>query len=216
VQAAHEALGFPDGVTPEVPAPRSLVIVSTGHRVDAEGRERPRFPRGREHERVAREAISKAIAREVEGAAGKVEAIAGLASGNDILFHEVCGELGIARTAGQALPEGEFVRRSVQDSGTEWVDRFRKLRDVLKPEVLTESAAPPSWVSGADEHYVFQRCNMWLLEKAYAKKQADVTLIALWNGQGGDGPGGTADMIALARKRGAKVIVLKTQELFGS
>ena len=87
---------------------------------------------------------------------------------------------------------------------------------VCVAEVLTESAAPPSWVSGADEHYVFQRCNMWLLEKAYAKKQADVTLIPLWNGQGGDGPGGTADMIALARKRGAKVIVLKTQELFGS
>jgi len=39
-------------------------------------------------------------------AAGKVEAIAGLASGSDILFHEICGELDVARTAGLALPEG--------------------------------------------------------------------------------------------------------------
>ncbi len=74
----------------------------------------------------------------------------------------------------------------------------------------------PSWVSGADEHYVFQRCNMWLMEKAFANENADVTLIALWNGVEGDGPGGTADMVALARERGAKVTIIYARKLLDS
>jgi hypothetical protein len=48
---------------------------------------------------------------------------------------------------------------------------------------------------------------------AYGAK--NVTLIALWNGKTGDGPGGTKDMVEQARARGAKVIVLDTNALFG-
>jgi hypothetical protein len=40
-----------------------------------------------------------------------------------------------------------------------------------------------------------------------------LTLIALWDGQAGDGPGGTAHMIESARARGARTIVLPAGEL---
>jgi len=42
-----------------------------------------------------------------------------------------------------------------------------------------------------------------------------MTLIALWNGTSGDGPGGTSDMIRQARERGAETRVLDTKILFG-
>ena len=45
---------------------------------------------------------------------------------------------------------------------------------------------------------------------------AHLTLIALWNGQAGDGPGGTADMVDKARDRGAKTIILDTNTIFAS
>lgn len=213
VKASLKALGFPHGPPEDEPKPRSRVVLSTGHRVDAPGRAEPRFPA--DSEARARDAISQAVQYEQEAAEGEVIAISGLASGNDILFHEVCQELGITSRGGLALPDDVFVQRSVQDSGPDWVERYRKVRDQIKPEVMTESGDPPPWVKDADEHYVFQRCNMWLMEQAYSIKDADVTLIALWNGKGGDGPGGTADMVELAEKRGAKVVILKTQEIFG-
>ncbi len=41
-----------------------------------------------------------------------------------------------------------------------------------------------------------------------------VTVIALLNGEEGDGPGGTADLVAKAQQRGAKTIILNTKEIF--
>jgi hypothetical protein len=40
-----------------------------------------------------------------------------------------------------------------------------------------------------------------------------VVVIALWNGDGGDGPGGTADLIDRARSRGAAVQILDAKPL---
>jgi hypothetical protein len=45
-----------------------------------------------------------------------------------------------------------------------------------------------------------------MLHHAFAYDDADITLIVLWDGKGGDGPGGTADMVALAERRGVKVL----------
>jgi hypothetical protein len=210
--AALEALGYPDGVpvTAAALAEHPRVIVSTGHRMDVPGRASPRFPLAMED--VARQAIADAVRKEQQAANGPVSGICGLASGNDILFHEVCQALGVPTVAGLALSRSDFMRRSVQDSEGEWVERYRALCNRLDPEELGESV--PSWVSGVDDSYVFQRCNMWLLEQAFAQENAEVTLIALWNGAEGDGPGGTADMVQIARERGAKVVILDTRELF--
>jgi hypothetical protein len=43
-----------------------------------------------------------------------------------------------------------------------------------------------------------------------------MTLIALWDGEAGDGPGGTEDMVNLAKERGARVVHLNTKEIFRS
>ena len=62
---------------------------------------------------------------------------------------------------------------------------------------------------------MFPRGNLWMLKYAFSRPRADVTLIALWNGAPGDGPGGTSDMIEQAHRHGAKVVHLDSRELFG-
>jgi hypothetical protein len=41
------------------------------------------------------------------------------------------------------------------------------------------------------------------------------TLLALWDGQSGDGPGGTKDMVEQAERFGARVIIIDTKRDFG-
>jgi hypothetical protein len=61
-----------------------------------------------------------------------------------------------------------------------------------------------------------QRNNLWILHDALADAGGEnVTLIALWNGEKGDGPGGTGDLVQKARERDVKVIILDTKKLFG-
>jgi hypothetical protein len=63
---------------------------------------------------------------------------------------------------------------------------------------------------------VFQRGNIWNMQDALLRPNADVTLIALWNQKAGEGPGGTADMVKLAKSHGAKVREQNSDELLGS
>jgi hypothetical protein len=43
----------------------------------------------------------------------------------------------------------------------------------------------------------------------------NIILIALWNGQGGDGPGGTEDMMRQVEKLRARIIIIDTRKEFG-
>jgi tetratricopeptide (TPR) repeat protein len=194
--------------------PRDRLIVSTGHRVDYEGRVPPRFPGDPQSVAKARQAIFEAVQAEKALTNGQLQGISGAASGNDLLFHEVCEELQIPTQVILAIPENEYLQKSVSDGGSEWVEKFRRLCQEHSPRILSEKANLPSWVRNRQDYGVFQRSNIWMLEYAFSQANTDVTLIALWNGQAGDGPGGTADMVKLAEERGAKVVRIDTQELF--
>jgi hypothetical protein len=192
---------------------KTRVILFTGHRVDAPGRRTPRFPADKEP--VARAAIKQAVTREKERS-GAVSGIAGAASGGDILFHEICAELGIPTEVYLALPPGAYSAASVADSGPDWVRRFYELYS-LHPSapILSDTESLPRWLTGKRDYSIWQRNNLWLLYEALARGPENVTVIALWNGQTGDGPGGTEHMIGIARQRGARVEILDTNELFG-
>jgi len=94
------------------------VLLFTGHRVDDPGRKTPRFPADKES--VARQAIKEVVAKEVAEADGIAFGIAGGASGGDILFHEVCAELGIPTKLYLALPSDQFIKASVRSAGSLW------------------------------------------------------------------------------------------------
>ena len=142
-------------------------------------------------------------------------AIAGAASGTDLLFHEACAELGIPAMVVLPIPVEDYRRESVKDGGPEWVERFNRLVARNPPVILRDSAELPGWAKDVPNYGVFQRGNIWMMEDALLRPNADVTLLALWNGKAGDGPGGTADMVKLANEHGAKTIVADTNKLFG-
>ncbi len=211
--SALEAIGFPDGVALKcnTEPPVGLVIVGTGHRIDPPGRA-PRFPV--EGQDAAREALRREIENVKVGVVGSVRGMAALASGSDILFHEVCAELQVPTEVLLPLPADLFKAESVSDGGSDWSRRFDELCRKLKVRVLSDSNLPPSWTN--DEHYsAFQRGNLWLLDSAFAVAHSNVALIALWNREPSEGQGGTGDMVKSARERGADVRIIDTNELFG-
>jgi len=203
---------------------RRRVLIFTGHMIDATDRDRPRFPAGME--RVAREKIREAVEAEMRLGPGVAYGIAGGASGGDILFHEVCAELGIDTHLYLALPRGEYVKNSVQKAGHDWVERFRQLYERQKAEgrvrVLSEATDEreylPVWLRQKPGYDIWQRSNLWMLYNALAAGGDDnsVTLISLWDREPtGDGPGGTSHLVREVEGRGAKSVVIDTKQIFG-
>ena len=192
--------------------PRALLF--TAHRIDDPGRATPRFPPNKEQS--ARDAIRDAVLKERDLAGGAVFGMAGGASGGDLLFHEVCAELSIPTRLYLALPPDRFVAASVSSAGPQWVERFRQLRSrVAEERVLSDAETLPTWLQDRQGYSIWQRNNLWELYNALAATGDDLTLIALWNGQQGDGPGGTADLVDKAGQRGAKTLILDTKQIFG-
>lgn len=170
----------------------SRVILFTGHRIDAPDRPKPRFPATRAPH--AAQAIAAAIPDDAQ------IGLSSAANGGDILFLEACAARAILCHIILPFPPEEFLRRSVAtDAPGDWEVRFSRLwsstpadhRHILKV------------AKGANPYAV---CNVALLSLATELGEPEV--IALWNGQTGDGPGGTADLVAKARAKGWPVRVI--------
>ncbi len=189
------------------------VLLFTGHRIDDPGRRNPRFPADRED--IARDAIRKAVAAEVGANPSSVFAIAGGASGGDLLFHEACEALGVARSLYLVIPRDEYVKASVAPSGPNWIARFNHQQANSGCRVYQPSESLPVWLQEKKDYGVWQRSNAWMLYNALVLGGVNTTLIALWDGKGGDGPGGTQHMVEAAGDRGALAIILDTKKLFG-
>lgn len=190
------------------------VILFTGHRIDSAARKPPRFPASKQE--VAHDAIRDVVHEQKELTQGSILGIAGGANGGDILFLEVCKGEGIPTEMLLALPEDQFVATSVDGEDKNWVRRFHALI-TSHPEVpvLSESDELPSWLQFKKNYDIWQRNNLWLLSEALCRGAKHLTLIALWDGGAGDGPGGTEHMVRIARERGARIVHLDTKQLFG-
>jgi len=187
------------------------VLLFTGHRVDAPDRKTPRFPAAKE--KHARAVIFEAVRNEKAKAKGPVFGIAGGACGGDLLFHEICEALEIPSQMYLVLPKNEYIKASVADGGPDWVERFNRLYDKLKPKILSDSDRLPRWLRAKKDYNIWQRSNLWMLHNALCISQDHLTLIALWNGATGDGAGGTEDMVNRAKDRGATFIHLDAKKL---
>jgi tetratricopeptide (TPR) repeat protein len=188
-------------------------LVFTGHRIDSVNRSMPRFPA--EKENVAREAIRAAISQEKALSAGPIIGIAGGANGGDTLFLESCEELDIETKMLLALPENQFVEASVDNEDKRWLRRFHtQLEKHPQVPILAESPELPRWLQHKRGYDIWQRNNLWILSEAVSLAPRNLTLIAFWDGEGGDGPGGTEYMISFARQHGARIVHINTKQLF--
>jgi tetratricopeptide (TPR) repeat protein len=215
------------GSAPAASAPRKRVLLFAGHMIDAPEREQPRFPADKEQ--VAREKIKEVVVKEMNEGAGVASGYAGAASGGDILFLEVCAELGIPTNLYLAVPPQTYVTTSVQPAKGNWVDRFWRLYNAHKEQkrlrVLSEATNEreflPVWLREKKDYSIWQRNNLWMLFNALDEgcdpksDDPNVTLIALWDGKGGDGPGGTGDLVKKVEGLGARCEIIKTKKLFG-
>jgi tetratricopeptide (TPR) repeat protein len=216
---------------PLAAAERKRVLLFAGHMVDAPGRERKRFPGDDKSVALAREKIREVVVRATESGAGAgvASGYAGGASGGDILFQEVCAEFGIKTYLYLAIPAQKYVPTSVQKAGGDWVDRFWKIYNAHKEQGLVrvlgdaadEGEYLPAWLREKADYNIWQRNNLWMLFNALDEgcdpksDDPNITLIALWDGEGGDGPGGTGDLVKKVEELGARCEVIKTKELFG-
>lgn len=204
---------------PEAETP-ALVLCFTGHMIDAPDRPdaRRRFPPTAAAEATARKRIEEAVRQEINGNPDGVLGIASGACGGDILFHEVCRDLGIRTEVLLALPIDALEVASVQRGGPGWIERYRALlAPPTVPRVLQPSEALPHWLADKADYDVWQRNNLRMLFCALATDARDKTLIALLNREREpDGPGGTAHLIREARARGFRSVELDARELLSA
>ncbi len=189
------------------PAPRQA-IVFTGHMVDAPDRPVPRFP----------PRLVGAAAREIGAALAALDAgpddvaFTQGAAGGDVLFAEACLARGVPLQLLLPLAEDEFVARSLEPvvDGDAWQARFRAV--VAQLGAAPREAPRELGALGPGED-PFVRGNLWLLESACAAGAARLCCICLWDGGGGDGPGGTRHLVEAVRDAGGTVVRIDTHAL---
>lgn len=187
--------------------PRQVLLFS-GHMMDAPDRPTPRFPPDKEN--IAKKKIAEAL--DALDAGPNDLALAQGASGGDILFLEACRERGVRLQQLLPLKEPEFIQRSILPAanGDKWRERYYTLKAGMKdaPRIMPDELGPPP-----KDANPFERCNLWLLYTALAYGIDKVRFICLWDGGGGDGPGGTAHMYNEVKNRTGRVTWIDAREL---
>ena len=184
--------------------PRKAALFS-GHMIDAPGRAVPRFPPDKEP--GAAEAIGRAL-DEIGVGAGDL-CICGGACGGDLLFAEAALARGARLELYIPFEEPQFLEKSVTFAGEGWRERFAAVKARATLHILPRERET---ADGAD---AYEQNNIWMLEAAERFGADKVEFICLWNGQAGDGPGGTKHLMEEVRRKGGRVIWLDTRKLWG-
>lgn len=177
-------------------------VIFTGHMIDLPGRPEPRFPPALEEGAAA--AIRGALVETRASMPGEKVGYASAARGGDILFHEEARKLGLRTVIVLPFAPELFETTSVAGLAEgEWVERFHALL-AEEPQACINLNLPRS-------SEVYALCNTRMVELARA--HGAYHLIALWDGEGGDGPGGTADLVRKAETDGDKPHIIRPADL---
>src|SRR5262245_36101120 len=166
--------------------PPNAVVLFSGHMIDAPDRKTPRFPAGKEP--FAAAAIVDALSR--IGVAGGDLAICGGACGGDLLFAEACLAKGMQVELYIPFDEPTFLAESVDFAGGNWRERYFAVKSKATLHLMPDELGPLPAGENA-----FERNNQWMLAMAARFGGERMAFICLWNGQGGDGPGGAKHLM---------------------
>ena len=172
-------------------------VVFSGHMVDRPGRDVPRFP----PTHVPR------VAAAVEGAVTAVGdpaaiAVAGAACGGDLLFCETWLATGRRLTVFLPRAADAFLEESVRFAGPEWEEAFER---VVRHPHTTLVGPGQDTPEGADVHAANNRR---MLASAL-RSGPPLHGIVVWDRGGGDGPGGTGQMVAAIEQAGGHVTIIE-------
>jgi tetratricopeptide (TPR) repeat protein len=149
----------------------------SGYMVDFPGKEKKTFPADKESEirqDIRRKLESFKLIPDDRGFVG------GLSAGSEIIFAEICVELGMRVKVFLPLPEAEYIREFVSPAGDDWVQRFYKVKNnpLVDEMYQIENVGRPK-----KDDDPFERNNRWALYSSLGRGIDKVHLIALWNGQ---------------------------------
>lgn len=196
------------------------VVLFVGHSVDRPHRPQPRFPLSLEstvRQEIAR--LLSAMHHDQDGL-GVGLGLASGSDGGDILFHEVCAELGIRTALFLPIDPSAFVG-TLLGAGWNWMERFEALTRKPSVHVVVQENSPFVTESIPLESPVTESATSvdpWganarvMMERALASGAERAFVLALWNGEPG-GPGGPADIIRQAEAAGVEVFVIDPREL---
>jgi hypothetical protein len=185
-------------------APNNVVLFS-GHMIDARDRKTRRFPPDKEP--VAGAAIAKTLA-EIGVTQGDL-AICGGACGGDLLFAEACLAREMALELFIPFDEPTFLANSVDFADADWHDRYFAVKSRAVLHVMPDELGPPP-----PRENPYEGNNRWMLESAARFGGRKIAFVALWNGEGGDGPGGTHHFMEEARRMTERIYWLDTRKLW--
>ena len=175
------------------------VVCATGHVIDSSGRPIPRFPATREASvRLRIQALLKRW--------GVRLGYSGAAGGADIIFAETIQSLGGETCLILPVDRETFCRWSVEGSGGEYVERYNAA--LTKAAFVSES---PFARQDLEAGGLWDFGNRMILGNALRRAselETPLKVLAVWDGKHGDGRGGTADMVSLARHCGLTVHVI--------
>jgi hypothetical protein len=185
--------------------PRHVLLFS-GHIIDAPNRSTPRFPAAKEL--IAAQRIAEVLDRMRAGPEDL--ALTQGACGGDLLFTEACQQRGVNVAWLQPFDEHEFIQKSVICGGETWHARYLAAQAKLATEIRSAPRELGPLPADSDP---YERCNLWLLSTALSYGVRKVQFICLWDGGGGDGPGGTAHMYQEVNRRTGQVTWIDSRTL---
>ncbi|MDZ7751470.1 MAG: TRAFs-binding domain-containing protein [Gammaproteobacteria bacterium] len=188
--------------------PRRVFLFS-GHMIDAPDRLEPRF--SPEKGPAAAQRIAEAL--DAHGAGPADLALTQGACGGDLLFTEACQARGTKVHWLQPFREPEFIQKSVVRGGETWRGRYLEARKHLAAAIRAAPEALGEIPKGVGKGYPYERCNLWLLYTALAWGLDRLHFICLWNGAGGDEPGGTEHLYNEVKERTGEVTWIDARKL---
>jgi hypothetical protein len=181
------------------------VYLFSGHMIDAANRPNPRFPADKEP--IAAAEISKTL-DQIHAARADL-AICGGACGGDLLFAEAALARNLALELYIPFREEEFLAKSVDFADADWRSRFLAAKSRASLHVTPDELGPLP--TDGDP---YERNSLYMLEAAMRFGPKKIEFICLWNGDGGDGPGGTQHLMQEVQTRGGRTHWLDTRKLF--
>jgi len=164
------------------------VLVYTGHMIDAPGRSRQRFA----------PQIESAVRATIRARLQQLEPVAAYGSaacGADILCLECVLELGGELHIVLPFPAEQFRTESVDfRPDGDWGERFERLLECANEVLVIGERPPPSGTS------TFEYANLFMTGLARLRAQmldTDLRGLAVWDGAGSSGEGGTGSLVSM-------------------